>query len=131
MHVNLGGQVTFLGYSAPERVKPGETLVLILYWRAEQPVQVSYSVFNHLLDATGQLRAQQDGLPVGGRYPTTSWKPGEVVPDLYEMIIPPDLPPGQYILQSGMYELASLRRLSVTGRAGEDAIRLGTILVTP
>lgn len=132
MHVNLGGQVTFLGYSAPERVKPGETLTLTLYWRAEQPVQISYSVFNHLLDAAGQLRAQRDGLPVGGRYPTTAWVPGVVVVDPYEIAIPPDLPPGWYILQSGMYELASLRRLPVAADpTGENAIRLGTILVMP
>jgi len=138
MHVDLGGQVTFLGYSAPERVRPGETLVLVLYWRAQQPMQVSYSVFNHLLDAAGadsvsagQLRAQRDGLPVGGRHPTTAWVPDDVVADLYEIAIPPDLPPGQYTLQSGMYELASLRRLPVANQPGEDAIRLGTILVVP
>jgi hypothetical protein len=131
LEAELGERVTLVGYTVPSEVKPGERLSVTLFWRAERPLDTSYTVFNHLLDDSGQLRAQADGLPIGGRHPTTAWQPGKVVTDLHEIDIPPDLPAGRYLLQVGMYDLATLDRLPLTTRPDQDAIRLQPVQVAP
>ncbi|HEY3342349.1 MAG TPA: phospholipid carrier-dependent glycosyltransferase, partial [Anaerolineae bacterium] len=52
---------------------------LTLYWRSLKPVDKSYSVFVHLLDANGKLASQADG-PVP--YATLFWDTGEQVLDV-------------------------------------------------
>ncbi|HEV2066059.1 MAG TPA: hypothetical protein VGR08_04425, partial [Thermomicrobiales bacterium] len=59
------------------RLPSGQPLDLRLYWRAEEPAGVSYTVFVQLLDQSGRLVAQHDGLPQHGVRPTTDWQPGE------------------------------------------------------
>jgi 4-amino-4-deoxy-L-arabinose transferase-like glycosyltransferase len=131
MQVGLGDRVTLLGYAAPDEIHAGERLNIVLYWQADRSMNTSYTVFSHLLDETGQLRAQADGLPVGGRHPTTDWETGETVKDLHQIEIPADLPAGRYRLQIGMYDLETLDRLAVTGQADKDAIPLRPVRVAP
>lgn len=131
LQMKLGERVTLLGYTAPAEVDPGERLNVVLYWQAERPMHTSYTVFNHIVDENGQLRTQADGLPVGGRHPTTEWVPGTTVTDLHQIDIPTDLPPGRYRLQVGMYDLETLDRLAVTSQPEMDAIPLQAIHVAP
>ncbi len=91
-------------------------IALTLWWRASQPVDASYTVFVHLLDAEGKLVYGHDEQPCRGRCPTTTWRPGEIIRD--EHLIAPDLPPGDYRLELGLYD-AQVRRLPLT--TGEDA----------
>jgi hypothetical protein len=49
-----------------------------------------------LVDPQGNVVAVTDAEPVGGAYPATAWRPGEVVTDAYEIPLPPGLPPGEY-----------------------------------
>ncbi|NDJ36032.1 MAG: hypothetical protein GYB64_15360 [Chloroflexi bacterium] len=77
-----------------------------LVWQALDPPAGSYTVFVHLLDAAGQIVAQQDRQPhVGGRpYPPDLWVPGEVVADdPYMLSLPAELPGGPYRLRIGWY----------------------------
>ena len=37
-----------------------------------------------------------DAVPVHFAYPTTAWRPGEVVADVYDLALPVDAPPGSY-----------------------------------
>ena len=39
-------------------------------------MEADYSWFVHLLDASGQIVAQQDRQPLGGYAPTSTWTPG-------------------------------------------------------
>ncbi len=114
-----------LSSSAPQ---PGETLRLALYWKSAETVQKDYTVFVHLVDPDGNLRAQKDAMPCAGKYPTSVWSPGEIVPDEYELSLPHDLTRGNYTVRLGMYEYPSLQRLSVTGADGK---LLGDHLVLP
>jgi len=122
---NLPGMAT-----APEgsiTVVAGGTLHLALYWQMLRPVETSYTVFTHLLDEAGQLRGQKDNVPVQGTYPTTEWVEGEVVEDSYQIAVAPDVPPGSYQIEVGLYDAATGQRLPLTseGReAGEDRILL-------
>lgn len=129
LNAHLGEQVELLGYAlGADTVRPGQMAQATLYWRALAPMEAEYTVFVHLLDKTGTLRAQRDNPPVGGTYPTTLWMPGEVVADEYEIALPIDLPAGTYTLIAGMYEPETGARLP-TGSA--DYVVLGTVHVAP
>jgi hypothetical protein len=101
------------------QVEPGGALRLALEWLTEQPVDDSYSVFIHLIDADGTLHAQYDSVPGGGLLPMTIWEPGEAIVDRVALTLPDDLPAGSYTIQVGVYDPASGLRLPVM--AGEGA----------
>jgi len=51
-----------------------------LRWRATAPLAEDYTIFLHYL-RDGERIAQADSRPAGGHYPTTVWRPGDVVND--------------------------------------------------
>lgn len=111
----------------PEHVAPGATFKLNLVWQGEGPTDQSYKVFVHLRDERGQIVAQADKYPLGGRAPTNGWLPGEVVVDEYTLSVPSDLSPGIYTLVVGWYEEAGGRRLERVD--GGDEALLGAVEV--
>jgi hypothetical protein len=56
---------------------------------------------------------QKDNHPVSGLYLTTEWTPGEKVVDRYEIATSPEIPPGEYPIEIGLYEPDSGERLPV------------------
>ena len=119
LQANLGDQVKFLGYDLEStRLKPGQTLHLTLYWQTLTPMEQSYTVFTHLLDKNNQIWGQKDGIPGNGMRPTTGWAEGEIIIDEYDVPVQVDAPPGQYILEIGLYDLATGQRLSVIHQEG-------------
>jgi len=114
--------IRLVGYDmAPSPHRPGRTLRLQLYWQALEPLAEDYVVFVHVLAAeggTGPLVAQQDNPPVRGTQPTSTWEPGVIVVDPYDLPIPQDTPPGEYVLAVGLYRWPDLSRLPVRDDAG-------------
>jgi hypothetical protein len=136
MLATLGDQVRFLGYDLEsDQVRAGETVSFTLYWQAMRPLEISYSVFTHLLGPSNEVLGQQDGIPRGGTYPTILWQPGEVVADTYELTVDPSAPPGSHPLEVGLYQLETAQRLPVHDADGrlvpEDRIQLPSIAVLP
>jgi hypothetical protein len=116
----LGASILLRGYRLQTPgVRGGEILRLALTWKALQSVDKDYTVFVHLLDEAGQMRAQRDSPPVGGYRPTSEWDVGELVEDRYGIPLPADLPPGEYALAVGMYD-AALQRLPVSDSIGRE-----------
>ena len=117
----LGEVVQFLGYDlSSSGVSPVGTLQLTLYWQALQEMQVSHTVFIHLLDLEGRIWGQTDSVPGRGEAPTTSWVQGEVLRDEYEIIVHSEAPPGEYLIQIGMYDAITGQRLLAHGPQGES-----------
>ena len=54
---------------------------------------VSHVAAIRLLDASGEIVASQDAVPVHWAYPTTAWRPGETVIDAYDFVLPADIDP--------------------------------------
>ena len=131
----LGEAVQFLGYDlSSNEVAPGETLRLTLYWQALQEMEISYTVFTHLLDPGQRVWGQLDSIPGTGVMPTTSWLGGEVVTDRYEIVVNPEAPPGEYTVEIGMYDADTGQRLPVYGddQALEgDRLLLGVLHIAP
>ncbi|MCD6518720.1 MAG: phospholipid carrier-dependent glycosyltransferase [Anaerolineae bacterium] len=112
LNVRFGQVITLLGYDLLQsQVAPGGTLELVLYWRAEDKIDVPYTVFTHLLDAHGRMKGQKDNEPVQGTYPTTGWLPGEIIIDRYTIPVDKEATPGSYSLEIGLYDEATGIRL--------------------
>lgn len=133
------GQARLLGYDlAPPAAAPGGQVVLTLYWQSLAPFHADYTVFTHLLGnpdpaSGGPLWTGHDGQPNGGHYPTTAWRPGEVIVDIHPLNLPAEVPPGEYPLEAGLYLLSTMTRLSATDAAGhplpDNAVPLGALWV--
>jgi mannosyltransferase len=131
LSANLGGQVELLGYDlAPDELRAGEAMHLTLYWRALDEMEVSYTVFVHLLDGENRLWGQRDSVPGNGTLPTTGWVEGEVIADKYKFTVKPDAPPGEYLIEVGMYDAQNNHRLPVLGsQEPENRILLNQVVV--
>jgi serine/threonine protein kinase len=111
----LGSDILLVACDLPRTtLRPGETLRIVLHWRALAPVAADYTVFVHLAGADGQIFVQQDSRPVGGAQPTNRWQVGAPIADSYELRIPPETPPGDYWIRSGMYSGDTGQRLPIT-----------------
>jgi hypothetical protein len=128
----LGQQIRFLGYDLGRPpYEPEGQIYLTLYWQALDKIEEDYTVFTHLLDSEGRLRAQKDNPPVNGLLPTSAWEAGEIIQDRYIIPLDPELLPGEYQLETGMYRLETGQRLEVHGgpEGERDRILLGKVKV--
>jgi hypothetical protein len=110
IHENFANQIGLIGYDLDRRsARPGEALHLTLYWRANSAIAKNYSVFAHVRGEGETLWAGQDGWPQQGAAPTSTWRPGEVVKDSYQLALKPDTPAGQYAIEVGLYDATGER----------------------
>jgi hypothetical protein len=99
----------------------GDILQVTLFWHTAQRLDTRYKIFLHLTDDQGLLRAQRDAEPLGNLAPTTTWEPRQTIVDHHGLLLPADLPPGDYRLTLGLYPLDDPRaRLPV--RWSEDGV---------
>ena len=81
-------QIDLRGYNlSVDRLLPGESLDLTLFWAPRGRPMRDYTVFVHLLDSSGQLRAQADSPAASGKYPTSVWDAGEVIADSHTLVL--------------------------------------------
>lgn len=52
-----------------------------LWWTASAQPRGDYTVFVHVLDAQGETISQSDSRPREGRFNTTWWRTGDIIPD--------------------------------------------------
>jgi 4-amino-4-deoxy-L-arabinose transferase-like glycosyltransferase len=95
-------------------LQPGDEIGLTLYWQADGPTDLDYSVFVHLVGPDGKVHGQVDRVPAAGDAPTTSWAPGQVVVDEVVLPVTADAPAGLYHIAVGLYDAASGGRLPIT-----------------
>ena len=117
------------GYGLPRQVQPGGSLLVALEWESLAPVTQSYQVFVHLLDSSGAKLAQRDGQPVLWLRPTNTWQPGERIVDRYGLLLPDELPTGEYTVAVGLYDPATGERQPSSAGPEDFAIELGPVRV--
>ncbi|MHB8749684.1 MAG: glycosyltransferase family 39 protein [Aggregatilineales bacterium] len=125
---DFGGLIRLQGVTIGETtVHAGDVLDVRLFWQAEKPIPQRYKVFVQLLNAEGELVAQNDSEPVNNTSLTTSWQPGQTIVDNHGLALSPDLPPGNYRLIAGLYDINNpSARLPVDGG---DQVALGAIIL--
>jgi hypothetical protein len=111
MRAQFGDEMLFLGYTlkattaaGPGTYRAGGGVPITLFWDVrEQPAQ-DYHVFLHLCrDCSVPPAASDDGPPLDGYLPTSTWLPGKPARDDRTIPLPPDMPPGRYTLAMGLY----------------------------
>jgi hypothetical protein len=121
LHINFANQLWLEGYDLTYQapLKPGDSFRLTLYWRAQQVMDKDYKVFNQVHRQDGAMVAQKDGYSVCDREPTTTWSPGKLITDVYDIAVAADAPTGTYPLYSGLYLEQTQERLAVLDAAGK------------
>ncbi|MEE8390650.1 MAG: hypothetical protein V3S14_07640, partial [Anaerolineae bacterium] len=130
--VNFGGQIELLGYDLPRpRVRSGESFPVVLYWHALVPLDVNYQSFVHLGRPLHILWGQEDHLNPAG-LPTKRWPLDKYVWDEYDVRVLPGTPPGEYMLNVGLYSRAGgyrLQRHDDSGRVVGDSVVIASVTV--
>jgi hypothetical protein len=123
------GVGTLIGATVTQRpVSVAQPPSITLLWKAAATPDQAYTVFVHLLDANGQVVAQDDAQPVGGGRPTTSWVSGEYVIDPHTLTFNRPDYTGPATLEIGLYDQTSGDRVKLAD--GSDHVILpGTVEV--
>jgi hypothetical protein len=107
----FGNQIELLGYDLAPRAETAPGFDLTLYWKRRTPLTDDYTVFVHIVDASGKIIAQQDQQPDNGNNPTSLWG-DEVIVDHYSLPVPETR--SAYRIELGLYDARTGARLSVT-----------------
>jgi hypothetical protein len=115
--------IRLTGYDLrPPGLSPGGSISLTLYWQPLHHLDADYTTFVHLLDADGARISQSDHRPGDVYYPTSLWKPGEMLADRHVLNLPADLGKPPYTILVGLYtgttDLHHLGQPQVVGAIG-------------
>lgn len=129
---NFGTQIALIGLDrSTVELRPGEEITVNIYWKAQQPLDINYQSFLHVLQPDGSLLTQSDHLNPGD-YPTRRWPTDKYVRDEFILIIPEDAPPGEYSVSAGLWVQAEgwrLPLLDASGNQVDDKAALFTLTV--
>ncbi|HYU17857.1 MAG TPA: hypothetical protein VEQ11_04105, partial [Chloroflexota bacterium] len=128
------GEVQLLGAALDrEYPRPGDRARLTLFWQTSAARPTSQDVSLALRDSSGGTVQEWRGAPVDGTYPTSAWKPGEIVRDTWDLVLPSRLPPGPLSLAVGLappgrlperyLSLVSLALQPISRQYAEPAVR--------
>jgi 4-amino-4-deoxy-L-arabinose transferase-like glycosyltransferase len=129
----FGDQLDLTGYWTPASGHAGDWFYAILEWSPRRALSADYKVFVHVVDRDGQARFQSDTQPLNARLPMSRWTPGRPLRDAHAVVIPADLPAGEYRVLAGVYDpAAGGSRLAASGPAAlpsGDMVDLGALKV--
>jgi len=99
------GVLELAGWQPPSQAAPGDFVPINLWWRAvaARP-DADWVLSLHLVDAQGKVWAGHDDQPRFGYNATSLWQTGQVERDVQMLLLPRDMPPGQYTVDAGWYE---------------------------
>lgn len=130
---DFGGEIALLGYDlSRSRLKPAQAVDVAVYWNALRPMTKTYQSFVHLVYPEGEIWVQSDHLNPAG-FPTNLWPTDRYIRDIHRLVLPQNIPPGDYALSIGIYRLEDDTRLPVlsadSGGRPENVILNTTIMV--
>jgi len=130
---DFGGEIALLGFDVSHKqLRAGRSLDITLYWNAQHVLSETYQSFVHLVYPEGTIWTQSDHLNPAG-FPTNLWPIDRYISDKHRLILPPDLPPGEYYLSVGLYTLKDGERLPIlwadSGASGDNLILSETIMI--
>jgi len=132
--LNMANVISLLGSSASTSLpRPGATVGLTLWWQALAGIERDYTAFIHTVDQDGSLWAQEDRVLSIGDEPTSEWQAGDIARATYELMLPCDMPAGNYVIKAGLYYWETGERLPAWDGEGHrlpnDAFPVETITV--
>ena len=128
--LGFGEQIILQSYALNTKsIAAGDILQVQLIWTAKASPSQRYKVFLQLMNEDSALVAQRDSEPAGGSALTTAWQAGAAIVDNHGLLIPQDLPAGDYRLIVGLYDINDTAARLIVG--GESHLDLGTMAVNP
>lgn len=109
-----------IGLYPPQVSFDQRSVSITMTWQALQKIPYDATVFVHLMDAEGNLLAQQDQQPLRGRFPTSCWLPGQVVTDVITLTHSLSENVAPMKVRMGMYTWPLLERLEVVDASGQS-----------
>jgi hypothetical protein len=92
VNADLDGKIVYLGLDTePATVEPGKELRLTHYWKvvsAPSDGWAGWKVFTHIEGPNHASFVNSDHGPVGGKYPVTQWKVGDIIRDQHTITVP-------------------------------------------
>lgn len=119
--LSLDGHAIAFGDDSWAR-QDGRAIETLTIWRqggAPRPIQL----YVHVLDQSGQLVAQWDGLSAAWE----GWRPGDTLMQLATVTLPDSAPPGAYRVVAGLYDPLTNQRWRFAD--GQDGVELGQFTV--
>ncbi len=108
----------------------GFPAAISLAWTADQPIQRDYTVSVQVLDAEDQMLAQVDRPPLDGQFPTSTWRAGELIPDMVRWDGKPSLDRWRRVLVT-MYGADGQRVPTVSGGGSKLGVLPGSATILP
>jgi len=108
--------IVLLGYSY--RFLAPTELRINLYWQADSAVAENWTVFAHARRGERMI-GQDDAPPAKGYYPTSYWRPGDIVVDEHTMTLSAPYLAEQDKLWAGLYKWETQERLQLLDAAGD------------
>jgi hypothetical protein len=106
-------QIALLSVEPVGAPGPGGRVTLLTRWQALRPIDQDYTVFFHAVGPDGNRWGQQDTMPQNGKLPTSSWQPGQVIQDQYQITLAADAPvSSDYRYLLGLYQWHTGARLT-------------------
>lgn len=103
VNAELEGKVVYLGLDvSAEPIVPGQAFTLTHYWQVKQPVP-GWEIFVHLSDPTNREFINADHKAIGGRYPATLWKAGDIIRDQHTVVLPAGWPATRVEVFTGLW----------------------------
>jgi 4-amino-4-deoxy-L-arabinose transferase-like glycosyltransferase len=133
VQARFGEGMELVGYSVePAAHQPGDVISVSLYWRCLEGMPVDYTVAVQALDPSLRYYGGTENYPGRGSYPTSLWRPGEIIEDRHTFTLGQDLSVPTYVqLKVDVYRLQSGEFLPVTpvSQIGGTAAVFGRIPV--
>ena len=130
----LGEEVEVLGFDLRdangariETMVPGRPARMRVYFHPLKRPTTAWQVFIHV-DGHGR-RETADHPPVGGRYPATSWLPGDTIIDEHDVVLGGNFTPGTYHLYFGLFVGENRLKATKGQKDGDGRVDGGDILV--
>ena len=122
LHVYYNDCCELVGFIPPEQpAHPGDWVPLTLVWRVTAPMDRNYSMFVHARTADAQLAGQLDTYHGSGMYPTTLWRPGEIIADtVYVPTLRQTETPSMVQFFVGMYDRTTMEDLPAFSAEGTE-----------
>jgi uncharacterized membrane protein len=92
------------GVQSPLALVPGQQVRVSLYWEALADVNAERTVSVRVSDVSGALAAQYDNMPGQGKKPTSWWREGWRIRDVYYMTVSPQAQRGPGNLNVVVYD---------------------------
>ncbi|MBN2390714.1 MAG: hypothetical protein JXR84_08325 [Anaerolineae bacterium] len=124
---DFGREIALLGFDiSAKNLKPGSTLDITIYWSAQQTITETYQSFVHIVYPEGHIWTQSDHLNPAG-FPTNLWPTDRYIRDQHRLVLPADMPEGEYSISVGIYLLSNNTRLPVLW--AEAGARLDNVIL--